>query len=81
MRPVHHIDLRSRSSPTTAKRVRLETDETWTLEVVDHKGTSHVWEEQFTSDAEARIAAINAIETEGAMTFMRSNNVIPFRQR
>jgi hypothetical protein len=60
---------------------RLETDKTWTLEVVDHKGTSHVWEEQFTSDAEARDAAINAIETEGAMTFMRSNNVIPFRHR
>lgn len=60
---------------------RLETDETWTVEVVDHEGNSHVWEEQFTSDVEARDAAINAIETEGAMTFMRSNNVIPFPRR
>lgn len=58
---------------------RLEADETWTLEVVDHSGTSHVWEEQFTSDAEARDDAINAIKTEGAVAFMRGNNVIPFR--
>jgi hypothetical protein len=35
--------------------------------VVDHEGTSHVWEEQFTSDTEARDAAINALETEGAL--------------
>ena len=32
---------------------RLETKTTWALEVVDHEGNSHVWEEQFTSDAEA----------------------------
>jgi hypothetical protein len=49
--------------------------------VVDHEGNSHVWEEQFTSDTEARDAAINALETEGALAFMRGNNVIPFRQR
>jgi hypothetical protein len=59
---------------------RLETDKTWTLEVVDHKGTSHVWEEQFNSDTEARDAAIQALQTEGALAFMRGNNVIPFRQ-
>jgi hypothetical protein len=28
-----------------------------------------------------RDAAINALETEGALTFMRGDNVIPFRQR
>jgi hypothetical protein len=59
---------------------RLETDKTWTLEVVDHKGTSHAWEEQFNSDTEARDAAIQALQTEGALAFMRGNNVIPFRQ-
>jgi len=59
---------------------RLETDPTWTLEVVDHHGTSHVWDQQFVSDADARDMAINAIETEGALAFMRGNNVIPFRQ-
>ncbi|UXT82588.1 hypothetical protein [Agrobacterium tumefaciens] len=59
---------------------RLETDTAWTLEVVDHTNTSHVWDEQFRSDAEARDVAVKAIEAEGALAFMRGNNVIPFRQ-
>ncbi len=58
---------------------RLDTDRTWTLEVVDPDGTSHVWEEQFASDKDARDVAIKAIETEGAAAFMRGDNVIPFR--
>lgn len=58
---------------------RLEEDETWTLEVIDHKNTSHVWDQQFTSDTEARDVAIKTIEAEGALAFMRGNNVIPFR--
>jgi len=58
---------------------RLETDPAWTLEVVDPEGTSHVWEEQFVSDKDARNVAIKAIETEGAAAFMRGDNVIPFR--
>ena len=58
---------------------RLETDSSWTLEVVDPENTSHVWEEQFASDRDARDAAIKAIESEGAVAFMRGDNVIPFR--
>lgn len=58
---------------------RLETDSTWTLEVVDPENTSHVWEDQFASDRDARDAAIKAIESEGAVAFMRGDNVIPFR--
>ena len=60
---------------------RLEADTSWSLEVVDHEGTSHVWEGCFSSDDEALDTAITAIETEGAVTFMRGNNVVPFRQR
>ncbi|WP_245446272.1 hypothetical protein [Metarhizobium album] len=59
---------------------RLETEKTWTLEVVDYRNTSHVWEEQFTSDVKALDVATKTIETEGALPFMRGNNVIPFRQ-
>lgn len=59
---------------------RLETDKTWTLEVLDHQNNSHVWDEQFESDAEARDVAVKTIEAEGALAFMRGNNVIPFRQ-
>ncbi|MEH0294217.1 hypothetical protein V6R98_18680 [Agrobacterium sp. CCNWLW71] len=59
---------------------RLETDTTWTLEVIDHQNTSHVWDDQFESDTEARDVAVKTIEAEGALAFMRGNNVIPFRQ-
>ncbi|MDX3925822.1 MAG: hypothetical protein QHC90_08435 [Shinella sp.] len=59
---------------------RLESDTAWTLEVVDHQNTSHVWDEQFESDAETRDVAVKTIEAEGAHAFMRGNNVIPFRQ-
>lgn len=58
---------------------RLENDTSWTLEVVDHENNSHVWDEQFASDAEARDVAVKTIEEEGALAFMRGNNVIPFR--
>ena len=58
---------------------RLETDRTWTLEVVDPENTSHVWDEQFASDKDALTAAVKAVESEGAAMFMRGDNVIPFR--
>ena len=58
---------------------RLETGSTWTLEVVDPENTSHVWDDQFASDKDARNAAIEEIEREGALAFMRGNNVIPFQ--
>ena len=51
------------------------------LEVVDQDGTSHVCDDQFASDKEARNAAIQAIEEEGAVAFMRGDNVIRFRGR
>ncbi len=66
--------------PFSIEIYRLEQDKTWKLKVVDHKGTSHGWDDQFTSDKEARNTAIQAIEAEGAMAFMRGNNVIPFRK-
>ncbi|TNC49534.1 hypothetical protein FHG66_10450 [Rubellimicrobium rubrum] len=66
--------------PFAIEIYRLETERTWTLEVVDHKGTSHVWDDQFRTDRDARNAAVEALEREGAIALMRSNNVIPFRQ-
>jgi predicted RNA-binding protein with PUA domain len=58
---------------------RLETEKTWTLEVVDHEGTSHVWDESIATDRDARNAALEALEREGAVAFMRGNNVVPLR--
>ena len=57
---------------------RLERDDTWTLEVVDEQGTSHVWDEQFASDKAARDIALNEIQKAGAMQFMKGDNVIRF---
>ncbi|WP_172331815.1 hypothetical protein [Mangrovicoccus sp. HB161399] len=57
---------------------RLEAERAWTLEVVDFEGTSHVWDDRFRSDRDARNAAVEAIESEGAIAFMRGSNVIPF---
>lgn len=59
---------------------RLDNDRAWTPEFVDHQGTSHVWEEQFKTDRDARNAAIQALERESTLAFMHGNNVFPFRQ-
>jgi len=59
---------------------RFEPDNTWTLEVIDHKGTSHVWEEQFISDAEAWDIAVYALKAEGALAFMLINKADPSQQ-
>lgn len=64
--------------PFSIEIYRLEEEETWTLEVVDYEGSSHVWDDQFTSDKDARNEAVKELETEGAIAFMRGNNVIPF---
>lgn len=66
--------------PFSIEIFRLEQDKTWTLEVVDHEGTSHVWDDQFTSDEDARNTALQALEAEGPIAFMRGGNVIPFRK-
>lgn len=57
---------------------RLETDTTWSLEVVDHQNDSHAWDNQFETDSEARDAALTALNSEGAIAFMRGNNVVQF---
>lgn len=57
---------------------RLETDTTWSLEVLDYQNDSHVWDNQFETDTEARDAALAALNSEGAIAFMRGNNVVQF---
>jgi hypothetical protein len=47
--------------------------------VVDFESTSHVWDDLFKSDKDARNAAIRELESEGAMSFMRGDNIIPFK--
>ncbi|MFA3919334.1 hypothetical protein [Ruegeria hyattellae] len=59
---------------------RLDFETGWTLEVVDQDGTSHVWDEQFASDKDARNAAVNALQEAGAITFMTNDSIVPFRR-
>ena len=57
---------------------KMEADSAWTLEVVDYKGTSHVWDDQFASDADALSAALKVLADEGAAGFLDQGNVIQF---
>lgn len=59
---------------------RYENQETWTLEVVDPDGTSHLWEQKFSNDEIALETAFREIGTAGAEVFMRRDNVILFRK-
>lgn len=65
-------------SPVRIEIVRLEGNPDWSLEVVDHEGTSIVWQEPFETDAAALAEAIRAIEEEGTKLFQDESNVIPF---
>ena len=67
--------------PFSIEIYRLEGEKTWTLEVVDLDNASHVWDEQFKSDKDARNAALQEIESEGPLAFMRGDNIIPFVQK
>ena len=59
---------------------RLEDEAEWALEVVDYENTSHVWDETFKSDKDARTAAVSELEEKGAIGFMRGDNVIDFNR-
>ena len=47
---------------------RLEHSK-WTLEVVDAENTSHVWDDEFETDAAAYSEFIRTVETEGMLEF------------
>jgi hypothetical protein len=53
---------------------RLAEDTTWTLEVIDEEGTSHIWDGTFASDFAAMVEAHKVIQTAGAEKFMYEEN-------
>ena len=57
---------------------RLESNTTWTLEVVDEEGTSTVWDDQFDTDQAAMDELMSTIKKEGLSAFRDSGNVINF---
>ena len=64
----------------TLEIYRLESDPDWTLEVVNDRGTSIVWDDRFASDDLARAAFEQVVADEGMATFLDGSNVVPFRR-
>ena len=59
---------------------RMETEATWTLEVVNAAGTSTVWDDLFPSDDAADEEFLRTVADEGLAAFMDSAKVVPFRR-
>lgn len=59
---------------------RLEDRPGWSLEVVNDRGTSTVWDELFETDDAANAAFHEAVVGEGMTAFLDSATVIPFRR-
>jgi uncharacterized protein len=53
---------------------RLESDELWTLEVVNEAGTSTVWEDTFATDKLALEVFKQTVATEGMTTFLEETS-------
>ena len=60
---------------------RLEHQNYWTLEVIDDKGTSTVWDDPFGTDEEALNEVQKTIRKEGISAFLDTGNVIQFPKR
>jgi hypothetical protein len=67
----------SRSVTKDGITVRVEIyrlvgkDERWSLEVVDHEGSSTVWSDTFATDLEANTEFHRTLETEGISSFLQ----------
>ena len=61
--------------------VKLEGGRFWTLEVVNSKGTSIVWDETFLDDHEAYVEFQRTVKEEGMEGFLEQSNVIKFPGR
>ncbi len=60
--------------------IRLELETEWSLEVVNDKKTSIVWDDLFASDEEAYAEFERTVAEEGMRTFLDKGTVIPFRR-
>jgi len=59
----------------------IEGTDEWSLEVINESGTSIVWDDIFTSDADAYAAFLEVVAEEGMSAFADSGNVIEFPKR
>ena len=59
---------------------KLEGGADWTLEVVNDKGTSTVWDDPFPTDDAAYATFLQAVADDGMTAFLDQGVVIPFRR-
>lgn len=59
---------------------RLESETGWSLEAINNRGTSTVWDDLFPTDSAAREEFDRTVTTEGIRTFLDNGNVVPFRR-
>jgi len=57
---------------------RLDGSSDWTLEVVNSKGTSTVWEAAFESDDLANAEFLRTVAEEGMDAFRDTATIVPF---
>ncbi len=60
--------------------IRLEGETEWSLEVINEKSTSIVWDDLFATDEDAFAEFERTVAEEGIRTFLDSGKVIPFRR-
>lgn len=60
--------------------IRLEGETGWSLEVVNAKNTSTVWDDLFATDEDAYAEFERTVAEGGMRTFLDSAKVIPFRR-
>ena len=58
--------------------IRLKGETGWSLEVVNAKNTSIVWDDLFATDDEAYAEFERTVAEEGMRTFLDSRKLIPF---
>jgi len=68
------------SCPNNLKGHSATLTSEWTLEVVNSKGTSTVWDDLFPSDETANQEFLRTLDEEGMAAFLDSAKVVPFRR-
>ena len=64
----------------TLEIYRFESEPDWTLEVVNDRGTSIVWDDRFATDDLALAAFEEVVADEGMATFLDDSNVVPIQR-
>ena len=67
----------ARNGITVHIKIYKNCDVGWTLEVIDERGTSTIWQKKFLSDRDALKQALRTIDDEGIKLFVGNASDIP----